>query len=587
MSRLLEDMRRCVEPHIAERGLAYYHEGLVENVRVDGAWAEALVLGNYGDYEVRVHLENVAFSECDCPYDDYCKHIAAVCYYIDRESGVENTGQPAPVVEKTANRLGFLDDLSRDALLDIVKTVAADNPSFLESLILALRAHNSMTEMGNIRTQGLYVSIEYFEKRIPEILGDCKRLFVEEDDEWDEDYYDDDVCGWDFSAGVARLHRFGQELLEMVTPEHYIAGTVGLLLCVRGLAVWEEEYGEVDGEILDGCSEFEGYLSEAFERVGEFMEHDPQARVFLEELAEWMVKQCSEIDDLAGCCWQLGYCAPDVTGLRHLESTIRRLDADFLQSERLDECIRRLLVYWWVSLCLELDREGEARAAAGDSLHEDSIARLFIRYYEGKKRWDAAKELQYILLQDRPWVDDYRGMVELCRQSGDPDGARKWLEQWFLAYPDLDLFREYLSLYGRDDVAGRVGDWLEKLKANRRYELVLDILLLLDQPDEAWRTYRKYQAYLSEGSSTVLKLFHQMKERDPAGLIPYYRAIVMEHIRQRKRSSYALAARWLKEMRDAYMLLGQKREWAEFYDDLVSEYKRFRALMDEIEKALY
>lgn len=319
---------------------------------------------------------------------------------------------------------------------------------------------------------------------------------------------------------------------------------------------------------------------------GRFVQHDPQARVFLEELAEWMVNQCSEINDLSDCCWQLGCCAPDVLGLRHLESTIRRLDSEFLHSDRLDERIWRLLVYWWVFLCLELDREAEARAAAGDRLHEDAIARLFIRYYEGKKRWDVAKELQGILLQDRPSVGDYRGMVELCRQSGDTEGARKWLEQCFLAYPDLGLFREYLSLYGKDDVAERVGGWLEKLKANRRYDFVLEILLLLEQPDEAWRTYRKYQAHLSQSSSTVLKLFHQMKVRDPAGLIPYYRAFVMEYIGQRKRSSYALVARWLKEMRDAYMLLGQKREWAEFYDDLVSEYKRFRALMDEIEKAL-
>lgn len=269
MSRLLEDMRRCVAPHIAERGLSYYYQGLVESVRIDGAWAEALVLGNYGDYKVRVHLENVADSECDCPYEDYCKHIAAVCFYIDRESRVQNTGQPAPVVEKAENRLGFLDALSRDALLDIVKTAVADNPSFLESLILALREHKSVTEIEKLCSQGLYVSIGYFEKLVPEILRDCERLFVEEDDEWHADYYDDDVCGWDFSAGLARLHRFGQELLEMVTPEHYIAGTVGLLICVRGLAVWEEEYGEVNGEILDGCSEFEGYLNEAFERVRE------------------------------------------------------------------------------------------------------------------------------------------------------------------------------------------------------------------------------------------------------------------------------------------------------------------------------
>jgi len=42
--------------------------------------------------------------------------------------------------------------------------------------------------------------------------------------------------------GLERLHRYGQELLKLVTAEHYISGTVGLLVAVMGLEEWSEKY---------------------------------------------------------------------------------------------------------------------------------------------------------------------------------------------------------------------------------------------------------------------------------------------------------------------------------------------------------
>lgn len=54
----------------------------------------ATVLGNYGDYSVQVHVADFIKSRCNCPYGDYCKHMAAVVYYVTREYA----GQPGLLV---------------------------------------------------------------------------------------------------------------------------------------------------------------------------------------------------------------------------------------------------------------------------------------------------------------------------------------------------------------------------------------------------------------------------------------------------------------------------------------------------------
>ena len=40
----------------------------------------AFVTGNAGNYEVVIDLEDFSESNCECPYENYCKHMAAVVY---------------------------------------------------------------------------------------------------------------------------------------------------------------------------------------------------------------------------------------------------------------------------------------------------------------------------------------------------------------------------------------------------------------------------------------------------------------------------------------------------------------------------
>lgn len=73
--------------NILSRGYDYYALGKVDKVKNNKDYITAIVHGNY-DYNVKVRIDNDIFinGECSCPYNangNYCKHIAAVLYYLN------------------------------------------------------------------------------------------------------------------------------------------------------------------------------------------------------------------------------------------------------------------------------------------------------------------------------------------------------------------------------------------------------------------------------------------------------------------------------------------------------------------------
>ena len=75
------------ESHILQRAYNYYKEGLVSNVHKEGDLICANIYGTE-KYHVEVQIENeeLVYTNCSCPYaatQEYCKHIAALLYYLN------------------------------------------------------------------------------------------------------------------------------------------------------------------------------------------------------------------------------------------------------------------------------------------------------------------------------------------------------------------------------------------------------------------------------------------------------------------------------------------------------------------------
>ncbi|PFB26099.1 hypothetical protein COJ27_22445 [Bacillus cereus] len=79
---LLNDITKWIPKYIMDKGYEYYEEGQVEDVEIQEKKIFAFVTGNAGNYEVVIDLENFTESSCECPYENYCKHMAAVVYDI-------------------------------------------------------------------------------------------------------------------------------------------------------------------------------------------------------------------------------------------------------------------------------------------------------------------------------------------------------------------------------------------------------------------------------------------------------------------------------------------------------------------------
>lgn len=79
--------------NILSRGYDYYALGKINKIKKDKDYVTAIVHGNY-DYNVKVKIDNDIFinGECSCPYNasgNYCKHIAALLYYLNDDNGID------------------------------------------------------------------------------------------------------------------------------------------------------------------------------------------------------------------------------------------------------------------------------------------------------------------------------------------------------------------------------------------------------------------------------------------------------------------------------------------------------------------
>lgn len=120
------DFKDDFNTRILSRGYEYYEDGLVEDVLLKGNIVTAKVEGSE-TYDVSVEIDNNIFidGDCTCPYTSdgsYCKHMAALLYYLDNENLDENNNYTTKEKEirdslRTINKIE-LDDFLVELLIE-------------------------------------------------------------------------------------------------------------------------------------------------------------------------------------------------------------------------------------------------------------------------------------------------------------------------------------------------------------------------------------------------------------------------------------------------------------------------------------
>ena len=120
------DFKDDFNTRILSRGYEYYEDDSVEDVLLKGNIVTAKVLGTDA-YDVSVEIDNGIFidGDCTCPYasdGSYCKHMAALLYYLDNENLDENNNYTTKEKEirdslRTINKIE-LDDFLVELLIE-------------------------------------------------------------------------------------------------------------------------------------------------------------------------------------------------------------------------------------------------------------------------------------------------------------------------------------------------------------------------------------------------------------------------------------------------------------------------------------
>lgn len=119
---------------ILKRGYNYYQDGHVEDVvQINDQNWQAEVYGTH-TYIVDVRIQtngDILFADCDCPYDDDCKHIAATLYAI-KEAKLTSKSTSKPALQH------LLQAQTQEQLVVLITRVAENHPAVMKELEMLL-----------------------------------------------------------------------------------------------------------------------------------------------------------------------------------------------------------------------------------------------------------------------------------------------------------------------------------------------------------------------------------------------------------------------------------------------------------------
>ncbi|UPW83222.1 SWIM zinc finger domain-containing protein [Lysinibacillus sp. Ag94] len=126
---------------IVQRGYDYYmNNQVIDIMQIDTSNWRAVVEGTE-PYTVDVTFNaqgDITYANCDCPYDDDCKHIVAVLYEIKEQF----YNPPVSVSKSSKAKKSTLQQLlttqTKENLISLILTVGKNSPDFLQELEIRL-----------------------------------------------------------------------------------------------------------------------------------------------------------------------------------------------------------------------------------------------------------------------------------------------------------------------------------------------------------------------------------------------------------------------------------------------------------------
>lgn len=135
----LQNFKSAFAAQILKRGKEYYEDNHIENVtQINATNWQAEVHGSEL-YIVDIIIDDafeIRYMDCDCPYEENCKHLAAVLYFMKDEYFPKKQVKPKSKAVPSMNKL--LQQQSKEQLIELILTLSHKHSAFKKELELQL-----------------------------------------------------------------------------------------------------------------------------------------------------------------------------------------------------------------------------------------------------------------------------------------------------------------------------------------------------------------------------------------------------------------------------------------------------------------
>ena len=543
---------KLFEPHILERGYAYYREGSVTDISIKEKQIDAIVKGSE-DYSVTIDLKNgqVEDMECTCPYAEdgkHCKHMAAVLY------AYENGGKDKQSQKLTYEQLKDAVDNAESVVLrrfltDVLwsnekyrlQFLSMLHPEVEEDMLAAAKA--GLDEIVD-DAEGYDGYIDYY----------AASRFIADISEWMDEEIDPLLEGrQDRSAFKLSIHVI--ESLDGVEMDDSDGGITEI--ASRCYDIWKT--------ILDRCDEkleeemFEFFLNNIDGQVVDYLE-DYYEDILMARFdkPEYLKKK------LALYQMYLAAVNPNAT--------------DWASKHRAEHCIRQIQ-----RLMLQMEKPQEELEAFNKKYWSyPFIRKAYMEECKAKQQWTKLINvlLESITLDEKndPGLAQgyHRMLKDAYLQADQMENYQKELTliATQLMPGDINTFREYKQLFSEDQ-------WPEKRE--EIFSIVRDKFILNRLYSEEKLLDRLLENVLSSpGLFTLLKYEAELLPAYPQQILDkYVREINAEARNAANRDAYQ---NWVKILRHMRSLPGGKEAVRQIVNEWRDVYRRRKAMMEELNK---
>lgn len=524
----IENIDKYFDNVILRRGYDYYKNGCVKSVKeLDGIY-RAVVDGTY-KYHIVIDTNKERFDmSCSCPYDSYCKHMAAVLYYLKKDGKVSKDEKAEVHNIEFHNNKELVKCLNRE-YRDLKVKCHYDTLRYEELLELLKKIFKEVEKAENFHKFFDYcMEIHYWvDNHINEFYGSY------DVDNYEDDYYDDDDEYCEYVSEIDEDEEAEEKVVIIEKKDIYDLILDSIMKCIRN-----------DYSIF---------------------------KIFL----YYLDRKYLEDDDYCGYYgdyYEIAYLTRNVIDKKMAQELIKFVEnikiGDSFDDEILDDLIMKLRFSYYSS--------DEIIKYAKNNLKKQNVRKYLLNYYKENNYDEYINLLEQLIKMDvyTREKEEYIKILISFYKDNSKDDYERIIKLNYKMFPYLKNFILVKSLFSPSDWLKVRKDYMIPYKKYR--DLYIDLCIEENEYDEVFKALDNVDLMFMDRYIDELKEI----DSDRVSILLKNKIIEQAEHSYNGRKSYQELVEYLVKL---YNLKKDENIVEEIINLFKEKYKNRKAMLEEIE----